>query len=130
MISKALSAAGSDELHQRAGPAVGGEGETRFRIVAGHQDSGGQGPASCRVSVPPGPRRILDEIQRRCGRGRKVRRVDRVAGPETGDRAGEGLRLLERELDRAGLLVRVALVDGLSGRDTQSNTRLAVVLPS
>ena len=36
------AAAGSDELHQRAGPAVGGEGETRVRIVAGHLDIGGQ----------------------------------------------------------------------------------------
>ena len=34
------AAAGSDELHQRSGPVVGGEGEIRVRIVAGHRDVG------------------------------------------------------------------------------------------
>ena len=55
MPAAAGAAAGSDELHQRAGPAVGGEGEIRLRIDAGHQDIGGQTLASCRVSVPPVP---------------------------------------------------------------------------
>ena len=50
----------------------------------------------------------------------KVRRVDRVAGPETADRGGEILRLLERERVRAGL-VMVCPAETL-----ESNRRLAV----
>jgi hypothetical protein len=42
---KSVPACGSgDVLHQRAGPAVGAEGEIRVRVVAGHQDIGGQTP--------------------------------------------------------------------------------------
>ena len=103
---------GSDELHQRAGPAVGGEGEIRVRIEAGHLDIGGQTLASCRVSVPPVPPEFSTKLKRRSGQ-EKVRRVDRVAGPETADRAGELLRLLEDERVRAGL------VDGLPGRNAR-----------
>ena len=74
---------------------------------------------SCRVSVPPGARRILDEIVRRSGQ-EKVRRVDRVAGPETADRGGEGLRLLEHERVRAGL------GDGLPGRNARVELKIGV----
>ena len=52
----------------------------------------------------------------------KVRRVDRVAGPETADRGGEGLRLLERERVRAGL------VDGLPGRDARVELKIGGVV--
>ena len=48
----------------------------------------------------------------------KVRRVDRVAGPETADRGGEGLRLLEDERVRAGL------VDGLPGRNARVELKI------
>ena len=115
------SAAGSDELHQRAGPVVGGEAEIRVGIVAGQMDMGGQ--TRTRVGQrerAARARNILDEIVCRCGRGGKVRRVDRVAGPETGDRSGEILRLLEREPVRAGL------VDGLPGRNARVELKIGV----
>ena len=116
-ISKAPFAAGSDELHQRAGPAVGGEGETRVRIDAGHLDIGGQTTRVVQGERAAGAHRILDETVRR-RRLEKVRRVDRVAGPETADRGGEGLRLLERERVRAGL------GDGLPGRNARVELKI------
>jgi hypothetical protein len=62
-------------------------------------DIGGQAPV---VQGEPAARasRILDEIEGRGGQ-EKVRRVDRVAGPEAVDRTGEVLRLLESEQNRA-----------------------------
>ncbi len=119
MLARDHAAVGSDELHQRAGPAVGGEGETRIQIIAGHQDIGSQ-TRVVQGERAAGAHRILEETVRR-RRLDKVRRVDRVAGPETADRGGEGLRLLERERVRAGL------ADGLPGRDARVELKIGVL---
>jgi hypothetical protein len=110
---------GLDELYERAGPAVVGEREIRLRIVAYHRDFRGQTRVVQRER-PAGSHQILDEIVSR-RRLEKVRRVDRVAGPEAADRGMKLLGTFEDEMVRA-----IKLVDSLPRRNARIELKIGV----